>query len=65
MAAVEALSIDEKGAVLGLALGVGAEGAARLAGNAGPRCRTALEALAALDDEAREAELAALRTELG
>jgi hypothetical protein len=63
MAAVEALSIDEKGAVLGLA-GAGAGAVARLEGDTGARCRVALAALAALDDEARAAEVAALRAEL-
>jgi hypothetical protein len=64
MDAVEALSIDEKGAVLGLALGAGADAAARLAGDAGARCQAALVALAALDDEARAAKVAALAVEV-
>ncbi len=64
MAAVEALSIDEKGAVLGLALGAGADAASRLAGVASARCRAALVALAALDVDARATEVAALRAEL-
>jgi hypothetical protein len=66
MDTVEALSlsIDEKGAVLGLALGAGVDAAARLAGDAGARCRAALAALAALEDDARAAEVAALRAEL-
>jgi hypothetical protein len=64
MDAVEALSIDEKGALLGLALGAGAAAADRLAGAAGERCRTAFAAWAALDDEARAKELAALKGEL-
>ncbi|HVZ73620.1 MAG TPA: hypothetical protein VHJ20_14675, partial [Polyangia bacterium] len=55
----ETLSVDEQGAVLALARGDG-RASVRLAGEAGARCRAALDALAALDDDARARELAAL-----
>jgi hypothetical protein len=61
IAAVEGLSADEQGAVLGLArAGASPQAAARLEGAAGVRCRTALEALAGLPEGARAAELVAL-----
>jgi hypothetical protein len=67
IAAVEGLSADEQGAVLGLAFalasgrpGASLEAAGRLRGAAGVRCRIALEALAALPEAARAAELGAL-----
>jgi hypothetical protein len=63
---VEALPVEEQGALLGMALGGASVTAAdRLAGPAGARCRTALAALAGLPEAARANELAGLRAAVG
>jgi hypothetical protein len=62
--AVEALAVDERGALLALLIG-GAPGAGQaLAGAGAARCRAALDACAVLPPAARAGEREALKTEL-